>query len=113
MSKDLLFDVYSMAQNQKVIDDELINFVDSIFPNKVEKVLEVIKRGITKYNYRPSNRIIWVALGKDCEHLISLSRTKYFFYSTLQINIHLPYVISDDNYIHQILRSLINIARLT
>ena len=70
MSKDLLFDVYSMAQNKKVIDDELINFIDSIFPNKVDKVLEVIKRGITKYNYRPSNRIIWVALGKDCEHMI-------------------------------------------
>lgn len=70
MSKDLLFDVYSKAKNKKVIDNELINFIDSIFSNKADKVLEVIKKGITKYNYKPSNRVIWAALGKDCEHLI-------------------------------------------
>lgn len=35
------------------------------------------------------------------------------FCSNLQLDIHLSYDISDDNYIHQILRSLINIARLT
>ncbi|MHA2290013.1 MAG: hypothetical protein ACXABG_14605 [Promethearchaeota archaeon] len=70
MSKDLLFDVYSRAQKKKVIDGELINFIDSIFPNKVEKVLEVIKKGVTKYRYKPSNRVIWVALGKKCEHMI-------------------------------------------
>jgi len=70
MSKDLLFDVYSKAKNKKVIDDELISFIDSIFPNKVDKVLEVIKKGVTKYYYKPSNRVIWVALGKKCEHMI-------------------------------------------
>jgi predicted nucleic acid-binding Zn finger protein len=70
MSKDLLFDVYSKAKTKSVIDDELINLIDSIFPNKVDKVLEVIKKGIKKYNYKPSNRVIWVALGEACEHLI-------------------------------------------
>jgi hypothetical protein len=34
MSKDLLFDVYSIAKKKGVIDDELINFIDTIFPNK-------------------------------------------------------------------------------
>lgn len=70
MSKDLLFDVYSRAKNKNVIDEDLIDFIDSIFPNKVDKVLEVIKKGITKYNYKPSNRVIWVALGKASEHMI-------------------------------------------
>ena len=70
MSKDLLFEVYSKAKNKKVIDDELISFIDSIFPNKVDKVLEVVKKGVTKYSYKPSNRVIWVALGKKCEHMI-------------------------------------------
>ncbi|MFX0046801.1 MAG: hypothetical protein ACFE8G_01410 [Candidatus Hermodarchaeota archaeon] len=70
MSKDLLFDVYSKAKNKNVLDDELINFINSIFPNKVNKVLDTIKRGVTKYSYKPSNRVIWVALGKDSEHLI-------------------------------------------
>lgn len=70
MSKDLLFDVYSRAQKKKVIDDELISFIDMIFPNKFDKVLEVIRKGVTKYNYRPSNRVIWVAVGEKCEHMI-------------------------------------------
>ncbi|MFX0074659.1 MAG: hypothetical protein ACFE96_04420 [Candidatus Hermodarchaeota archaeon] len=70
MSKDLLFDVYSKAKNKDVIDSDLINFIDSIFPGKVEKVLDVLKKRITKYNYQPSNRVIWVALGKNCEHII-------------------------------------------
>ena len=70
MSKDLLFDVRSMAKKRNVIDDELISYIDSILPGKVEKVLDVIKKGITKYNYKPSNRVIWVALGKKCEHMI-------------------------------------------
>ena len=70
MSKDLLFDVYSKAKNKNVIDDELISFVDSVFPDKVDKVLEVVKKGVTKYIYKPSIRVIWVALGEGCEHLI-------------------------------------------
>ena len=70
MSKDLLFDVYSRAKNKDVVDEDLINFIDSIFPDKVDKVLEVIKKGITKYNYNPSNRVIWIAIGENCEHMI-------------------------------------------
>ena len=70
MSKDLLFDIYLKAKNKNAIDDELIGLIDSIFPGKVEKVLEVIKKGITKYSYKPSNRVVWVALGKNCEHMI-------------------------------------------
>lgn len=70
MSKDLLFDVYSKAKNKNDIDDELIDFIDLIFPGKVEKVLDVIKKGITKYHYKPSNRVIWVALGENCIHMI-------------------------------------------
>ena len=70
MSKDLLFDVYSIAKKKGVIDDELINFIDTIFPNKADKVLDVIKKGITKYTYKPSNRVIWLALGESREYLI-------------------------------------------
>lgn len=70
MSKDLLFDVYSIAKKKGVIDDELINFIDTIFPNKADKVLDVIKKGITKYTYKPSNRVVWLALGENREYLI-------------------------------------------
>ena len=33
-------------------------------------VIEVLKRGITKYICKPSNRIVWTAMGENQEHLI-------------------------------------------
>ncbi|GAH27786.1 unnamed protein product, partial [marine sediment metagenome] len=39
-------------------------------PNKADKVLDVIKKGITKYTYKPSNRVVWLALGENREYLI-------------------------------------------
>lgn len=70
MSKDFIFELRSKIKEKKLIDDEVIQYIDLIYPNKSAKVLEVITRGITKYVYKPSNRTIWVALGENCEHLI-------------------------------------------
>ncbi len=93
MSKDLLFDVYSIAKKKGVIDDELINFIDTIFPNKADKVLDVIKRGITKYTYKPSNRVIWLALGENREYLIypKLYCSCLNFYKEVVINQSIGY----------------------
>lgn len=70
MSKDLLLEVFELAKNKQVIDKDFISFLESIFPNKSNDVLEVLKRGITKYIYVPSNRFIWMAMGENQEHLI-------------------------------------------
>ncbi|MFX1488355.1 MAG: hypothetical protein ACFFBI_04355 [Promethearchaeota archaeon] len=70
MSKDLLLEVFELAKIKQVIDKEFISFLESIFPNKSNDVLEVLKRGITKYIYVPSNRFIWMAMGENQEHLI-------------------------------------------
>ena len=70
MSKDLLFDVSLMAEKKGVIDEELLNFIDRIFPDKVDKVKKVIKRGITKYTFNPSRRVVWIALGENDEYLL-------------------------------------------
>ena len=93
MSKDLLFDVYSIAKEKGVIDDELINFIDTIFPNKADKVLDVIKKGITKYTYKPSNRVIWLALGENREYLIypKLYCSCLNFYKEVVINQSIGY----------------------
>ena len=93
MSKDLLFDVYSIAKKKGVIDDELINFIDTIFPNKADKVLGVIKKGITKYTYKPSNRVIWLALGENREYLIypKLYCSCLNFYKEVVINQSIGY----------------------
>ena len=70
MSKDLLFDISLMAEKKGVIDEELLNFINSTFPDKVDKVIKVIKRGITKYTFNPSRRVVWIALGENDEYLI-------------------------------------------
>jgi len=70
MSKDLLFQVFRKAQKKRVLDEDFISFLETIFPNKSMDVVNVLKRGIIKYTYKPSNRIIWAAKGENQEHLI-------------------------------------------
>ncbi|MFX1259989.1 MAG: hypothetical protein ACFFAN_19240 [Promethearchaeota archaeon] len=70
MSKDLLLDFFEKAKKKKIIDKDLISYLEDIFPEKSKTVIEVLKRGITKYIYNTSNRIVWTAIGKNQEHLI-------------------------------------------
>jgi predicted nucleic acid-binding Zn finger protein len=70
MSKDLLFQVFRKAKKKQVIDEEFITYLERIFPNKSTDVLKVLKRGIKKYIYKPSNRIVWAAIGENQEHMI-------------------------------------------
>ena len=70
MSKDLLFRLQSKVKEREIVDDEVIEYIDSIFSNNSEKVLEVIKRGVIKKKFNPSKRIIWIAVGEKCEHLV-------------------------------------------
>jgi predicted nucleic acid-binding Zn finger protein len=70
MSKDLLFQVFKSAKKKQAIDEEFIIFLETIFPDKSKDVLEVLKRGIIRYTYTPSNRIVWAARGENQEYLI-------------------------------------------
>ncbi|MFX0180955.1 MAG: hypothetical protein ACFE78_12260 [Candidatus Hodarchaeota archaeon] len=70
MTKDLLNNLFQIVKKKGAIDDELINYIEDIFPNKSQKVLEVINKGVSKYIYKPSNRTVWITLGENCEHLI-------------------------------------------
>jgi predicted nucleic acid-binding Zn finger protein len=68
MSKDLIFKLISILKDKSKIDDEIINYLNSIFSENAERVLETIKRGITKY--RIEDRVIWTAMGENSEHII-------------------------------------------
>jgi predicted nucleic acid-binding Zn finger protein len=70
MSKDLLLHVFQKAKEKQVIDQEFISFLETIFPNKVTNVIDVLKRGVIRYIFKPSNRIVWAAIGENQEHLI-------------------------------------------
>lgn len=69
-SKDLLSEIYSKIKNKGLIDEDFVNFIESIFPDKSPNILKVIKRGITKYTFKPSGKIVWTAMGQNDEYLI-------------------------------------------
>ncbi|MBY8984449.1 MAG: hypothetical protein KGD65_05255 [Candidatus Lokiarchaeota archaeon] len=70
MSDGLLLKIFEKVKQKQLIDEDFINFLELVFPDKSSDVLETLKRGITKYTYKPSNRVVWVAMGKNQEHLI-------------------------------------------
>jgi len=70
MSKDLLLNVFKRVKESGIIDEDLIKYLETIFPNKSQDALEVIKRGIKRNIYKPSNRIVWTAIGENDEYLI-------------------------------------------
>ena len=69
MTKDLLSNFFQIVKKKGAINNELINYIEEIYPNKSQKVLEVINKGVSKYVYKPSNRAVWATLGENCEHL--------------------------------------------
>ncbi len=70
MSKELLLKIFEKVKQKQLIDEEFISFLELIFPDKTSDVMETLKRGITKYIYKPSNRVVWTAMGRNQEHLI-------------------------------------------
>ena len=70
MSKDLLLNVYKRVKESGIINEDLIKYLETIFPNKSQDALEVIKRGIKRNIYKPSNRTVWTAMGENDEYLI-------------------------------------------
>ena len=70
MSKDLLLNVFKRVKESGIINEDLIKYLETIFPNKTQDALEVIKRGIKRNIYKPSNRIVWTAIGENDEYLI-------------------------------------------
>lgn len=69
-SKDLLSEIYSKIKDKGLIDEDFVNFIESIFPDKSPNILKVIKRGITKYTFKTSDKIVWTAMGQNNEYLI-------------------------------------------
>ena len=69
-SKDFLSKVFLKVERIGSVDEKLELYIDSIFPGKVAKVLEILDKGITKCIFLPSNREIWVVTGKNDEYMI-------------------------------------------
>ncbi|TXT63549.1 MAG: hypothetical protein BAJALOKI3v1_350022 [Promethearchaeota archaeon] len=70
MSNIFLDELSKKIGNKGVIDKEIIHLIESKLQIKSDLVLGTLERGITKYIYKPSNRVLWIALGIEKEHLI-------------------------------------------
>ena len=88
LSKEFLFSFYDFVRKKGMIDEEIVKKIEEILPNTSEKVKETIKKGITKYIYKPSNRVIWTASGTETEYMIypKLYCTCKFFYKKVVID---------------------------
>jgi predicted nucleic acid-binding Zn finger protein len=69
-SKDLLFQLKSIVKDKAMINFEVIDYLNYIFFGKSERVLEAIKKGIVKKVIKSTGRILWIAKGKESNHLI-------------------------------------------
>lgn len=68
-------DAYNLFLNKlKDVGDlteELIGELRELFPDKIEKTLEILEKGIIQYDFKPSKRRIWAAVGsKNNLHLV-------------------------------------------
>jgi len=70
MSNNFLEDFLKKIKQKKIFDEEIIEIIEDRFLIKSDLVLGALKRGITKYVYKPSNRVLWTALGIEKEHII-------------------------------------------
>ena len=70
MSKDLLNDLFIRVKEHGIINEELVKHIETIYPEKIPDILEIVKRDITKYIYKPSNRVIWTVIGENDEYFI-------------------------------------------
>lgn len=70
MTNNFLEDFLKKIKQKKIVDEEIIEIIEDRFLIKSDLVLGALKRGITKYVYNPSNRVLWTALGIEKEHII-------------------------------------------
>ncbi|MBY9005325.1 MAG: SWIM zinc finger family protein [Candidatus Lokiarchaeota archaeon] len=65
MSKDYLEQLYSIIKEKGQLDESSIRYLERVFPEQKDKILEVLKKKTTKYTYIPSNKVIWMVMGEN------------------------------------------------
>ncbi|MHA1804280.1 MAG: hypothetical protein ACTSU4_07045 [Promethearchaeota archaeon] len=67
---DLLEKKFGDLKEKQKLDSDFLDFLEEHFSITSERIMEIIQRGITKYIFKPSNRVIWIAMGKKHLYLI-------------------------------------------
>lgn len=71
MRKNVFNSLLKKIEEKSELTEDIIEELKELFPDKIEKTLEILKKGIIQYTFSSSGRKIWAAVGsKNKLHLI-------------------------------------------
>ena len=93
---ELLEQVCKRAKTEGKLDGSQLNLLYETFGARFAKAWEALKEGrIKKYIFKPSNRVVWIVVGKERDYLIIASADfcmcDDFYFRVLDQQIHLCY----------------------
>lgn len=92
----MLKQVCEEAATEKRIRDSDLNTLSAAFGQRFEKALEAVNgKRVKKYAFRPSNRVVWIVVGKERDYLImpaaDFCTCDDFYFRVMDRQIHLCY----------------------
>jgi predicted nucleic acid-binding Zn finger protein len=92
----MLKQVCEDAAAEKRIRDSDLNTLSTAFGHRFEKALEAVKdKRVKKYAFKPSNRVVWIVVGKERDYLImpaaDFCTCDDFYFRVMDRQIHLCY----------------------
>jgi len=92
----MLKQVCEEAATEKRIKDSDLDTLSAAFGQRFEKALEAVKgKRVKKYAFRPSNRVVWIVVGKERDYLImpaaDFCTCDDFYFRVMDRQIHLCY----------------------
>ena len=84
------------ATTERRIKDADLDKLSAAFGQRFEKALEAVKdKRVKKYVFKPSNRIVWIVVGKERDYLImpaaDFCTCDDFYFRAMDKQIHLCY----------------------
>jgi len=83
------------GSNQEISDEDLLE-LQQVFGQRSAKALEVLRENrVKKYIFKPSNRVVWVVVGKGRDYLL-MTKAEFctcddFYFRVLDRQIHMCY----------------------
>jgi predicted nucleic acid-binding Zn finger protein len=92
----MLRQVCEDAATEKTIRDSDLNTLSAAFGQRFEKALEAVKgKRVKKYAFRPSNRVVWIVVGRERDYLImpaaDFCTCDDFYFRVMDRQVHLCY----------------------
>jgi len=93
---DLLRAICDEAKQKQNLTDTHLNMLHQGFGQRFVKAWEAVKgRNVKKYHFSPSNRIVWIVVGRERDYLVmpaaDFCSCDDFYYRVMDGEVHLCY----------------------